>query len=87
MMKRYIPGIVGWAVTLGTVVVYDTWAIRTKRPTMSATLGHFLAHPVLGPVLAGAGGGLMYHLYVEEAMPAFLAHRADRTRLVPSGQS
>lgn len=67
---RSKTGLVGWAVTLGTVVAYDTWAIRTKHPTMSATLGAGLRHPVLGPVLAGAWGGLTYHLLVNEAFPA-----------------
>ena len=65
-------GLVGWAVTLGSVVVYDTWAIKTKHPTMSATLGHYLPEPILGPVLAGAWAGLSYHLIIEELLPAFL---------------
>jgi hypothetical protein len=70
--------LVGWGVTLGSVVAYDTWAIRTRRPTMSRTLGHYLAHPVLGPVLAGAWSGLSYHLLVEELLPAFFDSRASK---------
>ncbi len=66
-----LPGLVGWAATIGSVVAYDLWAARTGRPTMSNTLGHYLAHPVLGPVLAGAWAGLSYHLLIEELWPAF----------------
>lgn len=73
------PGLFGWAVTLGSVVVYDTWAIKSGRPTMSRTLGHYLAHPVLGPVLAGAWSGLSYHLLVEEIIPTVVEeYRAKR---------
>jgi hypothetical protein len=65
------PGLAGWAATLGVVVAYDTWAIRGARPTMSRTLGHYLAKPLLGPVLAGSVLGLGYHLLIEELMPAW----------------
>jgi hypothetical protein len=78
-------GLVGWAVTTGSVVVYDAWALKTKRPTMSRTLGHYLAHPIVGPVLAGIWMGLSYHLLVEELLPAFFDERFSRT--TPSGFS
>jgi hypothetical protein len=74
----------GWAATLGAVVVYDTWAIKNKRPTMSATMGHYLAHPVLGPVLAGAWCGLSFHLLIEELLPAWLDERSTMSHR-PSG--
>lgn len=61
-----LPGLIGWAVTLGSVVVYDTWASVSGHPTMSRTLGHYLRRPVLGPILAGAWLGLGYHLLVSE---------------------
>lgn len=69
------PGAIGWAITLGSVVAYDWWAIKSKRPTMSKTLGHYLAYPVLGPFLAAASLGLSYHLLIEELLPAFLEMR------------
>lgn len=73
MRRRGYPlvGLVGWGVTFGAVIGYDTWAHFAHRPTMSATLGHYLAHPILGPVLAGAWAGLTYHLLIEELWPAF----------------
>jgi len=64
-------GLIGWGATLGVVVAYDTWAICTKRPTMSASMGRVLAHPLLGPVVAAAWGGLTYHLVALEMLPAF----------------
>jgi hypothetical protein len=73
------PGLYGWAATLGAVVAYDGWALLTRRPTMSRTLGHYLAHPILGPVLAGATSGLAYHLLVEELLPAWFAEHGART--------
>lgn len=85
MAPRYLSkpfskvGLIGWAFTLGSVVGFDTWAIRTKNPTMSRTLGHYLARPVLGPVLAGAWCGLSYHLLAEELLPAYFAAKATNT--------
>lgn len=73
------PGVGGWIVTLGSVVVFDVWAARTGRPTMSRTLGHYLGRPVLGPVLAGAWSGLSYHLLVEELLPGLLQAHLERT--------
>jgi hypothetical protein len=70
----------GWAATLGAVVVYDTWAIKNKRPTMSATMGHYLARPIVGPVVAGAWCGLTYHLLVEELLPSFLAEKTSQAQ-------
>jgi len=72
-------GIIGWVATLGGVVAFDAWAIKTGRPTMSRTLGHYLPHQLLGPVLAGCCGGLVYHLLVEELLPAFIEERLSRT--------
>lgn len=72
-----LTGLIGWGITLASVVAYDTWAIATHRPTMSATLGHYLAHPVLGPVLAGAWAGLSYHLLIEEVLPAFAQEHGE----------
>lgn len=72
------PGLTGWIITLGTVVAYDWWAIASKRPTMSSTLGHYLARPVLGPILAGASLGLSYHLLIEELMPAWFEQKHGR---------
>ncbi len=71
-------GLVGWAATTTSVVVYDVWAAKTGHPTMSRTLGHYLAHPIAGPVLAGCWMGLTYHLLVEELLPAFLEERVKR---------
>jgi hypothetical protein len=71
-------GLVGWGITLGSVVSYDVWASRTGHPTMSRTLGHFLAHPVWGPVLAGSWCGLTYHLLIEELIPEIVAERLAR---------
>jgi glycerol uptake facilitator-like aquaporin len=71
------PGAIGWAVTLGSVVVYDWWAIKKNVPTMSRTLGHYLAHPIIGPILAGASLGLSYHLLVEELLPEFLEQKPN----------
>lgn len=65
------PGAAGWGLVLGATVAYDWWAIKTGRPTMSRTLGHHLARPVLGPVLAGGLLGLAYHLLGEELLPAW----------------
>ena len=64
-----LPGLIGWAATAATVTGFDVWASLTGRPTMSRTLGHYLAHPLLGPILAGAWSGLTYHLLVEELIP------------------
>jgi len=75
-------GIVGWAATTASVVAYDAWAIKTGRPTMSRTLGHYLAHPIAGPILAGVWMGLSYHLLVEELLPAFMADRIRRPDFV-----
>lgn len=62
------PGAYGWAATFGVVAAYDCWAIKTGRPTMSRTLGHYLHRPVIGPIFAGAWAGLAYHLLVEERL-------------------
>lgn len=62
------PGVYGWLAVAGVVVSYDTWAIRAGRPTMSRTLGHYLKHPIIGPMLAGVWMGLTYHLLTEERL-------------------
>lgn len=62
------PGLWGWMATAATVVAYDLWAAKSKRPTMSRTLGHYLHKPILGPVFAGAWSALAYHLLVEERL-------------------
>ncbi|MCU4184036.1 hypothetical protein K6U06_06665 [Acidiferrimicrobium sp. IK] len=64
------PGLYGWLATATVVVGFDLWAARTRRPTMSRTLGHYLSQPILGPVLAGSWAGLAYHLLVEERLVA-----------------
>lgn len=71
-------GLVGWAATTGVVVGYDVWAARTGHPTMSRTLGHFLAHPLIGPMLAGGWFMLTYHLLIEELIPEIVAERQAR---------
>lgn len=73
------PGVYGWAATAAVVVGYDLWAHYTGRPTMSRTLGHYLARPVLGPALAGGWAALTYHLLVEELLPELTRARAERT--------
>lgn len=72
------PGLAGWIATAVPVIAYDTWAVVTGRPTMSRTLGHYLARPVVGPLLAGFGGALGYHLFIEELLPAFWAEQTAR---------
>lgn len=62
------PGLYGWMATFAVVVIYDGWAIRNGRPTMSRTLGRYLHKPIIGPVFAGAWAGLCYHLLVEERL-------------------
>lgn len=62
------PGLYGWMATFGIVVAYDAWAMKTKRPTMSRTLGFYLHKPILGPLFAGAWSALAYHLLVEERL-------------------
>jgi hypothetical protein len=69
---------VGWVATAGVVVSYDVWAAHTGHPTMSRTLGHFLAHPLIGPLLAGAWSLLTYHLLIEELIPEIVAERSAR---------
>ncbi len=66
---KYRPGVVGWAITLGSAAAYDLWASRTGHPTMSGTFGAGLRHPVVGPLLAAVVGGLAWHLLVEEVLP------------------
>jgi hypothetical protein len=62
------PGLYGWMMTAAVVVGFDVWAHFNDRPTMSRTMGHFLAQPVLGPILAGAWSALAYHLLIEERL-------------------
>lgn len=62
------PGLYGWLTVLAVVVGADEWLIRHHYPTVSRTLGHYLKHPVLGPILAGAWLGLTYHLLIEERL-------------------
>lgn len=69
MKQTYpFPGLWGWMATFGVVAVYDVWATKTGRPTMSKTLGHYLHRPIVGPIMAGAWAGLAYHLLVEERL-------------------
>jgi len=85
MTPRFrLAGLVGWGATVGVAIAYDVWALRTKRPTMSRTLGHFLAQPLWGPVLAGAWAGLSYHLLIEELLPAWAASHGAQVRAARS---
>jgi hypothetical protein len=69
-VRWWVPGILAWIVTCMVPTAFDLWAVHCdpERPTQSRTLGHFLAHPVIGPVLAGIFCGLGYHLLVNEAL-------------------
>lgn len=60
------PGLYGWIAVAAVVVATDVLLIKHHKPTMSRTLGHYLGHPLFGPVLAGAWSGLSYHLLIEE---------------------
>lgn len=93
-MKREtfpFPGLYGWLATFAAVGAYDGWAIKTGRPTMSRTLGHYLHRPVIGPVFAGAWAGLCYHLLVEERLTnidaALVAARSLADITEPPSQS
>lgn len=71
-----LPGLYGWAATFAVVGAFDLWAAHNKRPTMSRTLGHYLAHPVLGPLLAGGWCMLSFHLLIEELLPGMIEEAA-----------
>lgn len=75
-----LPGVIGWCALVAGAAGFDVWAIRTQHPTLSRTLGRGLAHPLLGPILAGAWAGLSYHLLIEELLPAWIARRQQLER-------
>lgn len=60
-----LPGAWCWLAIAGVVTGYDLWAELHHKPTASATFGHYAARPVAGPVVVGAGCGLIYHLWQE----------------------
>lgn len=39
-------GAAAWAATVLAILLYDAWAIRTRRETMSVTYGRWLQHPL-----------------------------------------
>lgn len=64
-MNRWGPAVAGLAGVVVSVVGADVWAIRTRRPTISATVATTLEHPVLAPLTIGALAGLGWHLVVD----------------------
>jgi hypothetical protein len=84
------PGAAGWLALNATWIGYDLWATKVQRllrrpekPTMSMTIGHYLAHPVMGPLIAGAGLGMVYHLLIEELLPAWYQQMQARAAITP----
>jgi hypothetical protein len=70
--------LVGWTLNTLEWIAYDLWATkwqdwrgRPRKPTMSQGIGHILAKPKEGPGIAGAGLGMVYHLLIEELLPAY----------------
>lgn len=67
------PADVAWAGIVGGVVatatVFDVWALRTGRETLTGTTHRYRRAGVPGVVLAGGWvgllGGLTYHLFIE----------------------
>lgn len=44
--RRPINGAVGWGLLAGYIGLYDTWALRTGRETLSSAFGRTIRHPV-----------------------------------------
>lgn len=76
-----VPGVIGWGAMVAFAVAYDIVASRSGHLTLSRTLGKGLSHPVLGPVLAGAVGGLSYHLLISELVPDIVDLTTTATKL------
>ena len=54
----------GIAGLVGVAIAADVWAVRTNRPTISASVSEALDHDWLGPVAFGVLAGLGWHLVV-----------------------
>lgn len=80
LLSRY-PGIGLWLGIVLYVVVGDLLLAHNHKPTMSRTYGHFLRHPLLGPILAGIWGGLAWHLTVSEPFQWAAEDNLDKNRL------
>ena len=61
--NRAAEGIAGWAAVLGTVAVWDVWAIRRGHTTLSSAYAGATAHPVGKIVLALVDVMLLAHLW------------------------
>ena len=61
--NRAAEGIAGWAAVLGTVAVWDVWAIRRGHTTLSSAYAGATAHPVGKIVLALVDAALLAHLW------------------------
>jgi hypothetical protein len=53
---------------IAAVTAADVWAVKTRRPTISAAAAELMTHTVGGPVVFGVIGGLVWHLVVDPVL-------------------
>lgn len=64
MNEQAATHLAGPLVLIAVAAVYDAWAIKTRRPTISTGV-RWLVKKGLGPELAGAvAGGLLFHWFL-----------------------
>lgn len=81
-------GAAAWAAMALAVLLYDAWAIRTRRETMSITWGRWLQTPSSRKVCVAAWAALTSHLFISTPLPFQSRFQAlARWKLVPYSPS
>jgi len=62
-----ISGIIGWCGILSAIIVYDAYAIKSKKiETLTRFFWRMTEQPITGSIITGAWIGLSFHLLIEK---------------------
>lgn len=74
---KHAPAAAGIAGIVASAVIGDVWAIRTGRPTISATVATSLEHSVAAPIVIGTAAGLGWHLLGDPIVRWIIRHAQE----------